>query len=112
MDLTFLDPRVRATAKLLHALSRDLRRIEQGIGPTADELAAAPSIIDWRMTYRFEPALTGSVHGHPNLADGPAVTSGLFYLDRAAGYARTMSRFYRLGPPIETSLLNGKEDVR
>lgn len=102
MPLTFSDPRVRLTARRIHALSADLRRIELGLGPTADELASAPVIEDWLLAYRIEPALVGTVIGHPELADGPITTSGIFLLDTELGFARSLSRYYNLGRPRES----------
>lgn len=97
MDLTFKNPRVRKTASLIHALSRDLRRIESGVGPSVEDLALAPRIEDWSLTYELGLALTGTVLGHPMLADGPVLTSSLYFMDPTAGYARTRSRYYVLG---------------
>ena len=99
MDFTFKDPRVLRTAKLLHRLSDDLKRIEAGQGPTTTQLSNAPRIDDWELGYRFDPALVGFVSQHPLLADGPTTTSSLYYLDMEAGYALTLSRFYVVGRP-------------
>ncbi|TAZ42070.1 DUF6634 family protein [Rhizobium ruizarguesonis] len=42
-------------------------------------------------------ALSGTVSGHPRVADGrEVITSQLFYLDEERGLARTMNRWYRL----------------
>lgn len=101
MSLTFNDPRVRETARRVHALSADLRRIHLGLSPTAEELAAAPVIEDWIMGYRIEPALVGKVVGHPELVDGPVTTSGIYLLDVEFGFARTLSRYYNLGRPAK-----------
>lgn len=97
MDLTFADARVRRTARLIHGLSADLRRIQLGLAPGGDELAEAPVIENWLIGYRLEPAIVGTVRNHPDLADGPVTTSSLFILDPGMGFARTMSRFYVLG---------------
>jgi hypothetical protein len=97
MDLTFKNPRVRETARLVHDLSADLRRMERGDGLTDEELARAPLLVDWSLAYRFELAMAGRVEGHPVLTDGPVTTSGLYLLDENGGFARTLSRFYRLG---------------
>lgn len=97
MDLTFDSLAVRRTAQLVHSLSKDLRRIESGIGLTIEDRIQAPRIEDWKVTYRLELALSGVVRGHPRLADGPVTTSGLFLLDEKNGYARTLSRYYILG---------------
>lgn len=74
--------------------------IDQLRAPSIRDIAAAPLIEDWTIGKRFEPALIGRVSGHSNIDTGqPVVSSGLYYLDPVAGYARTLSRWYRLGPP-------------
>jgi hypothetical protein len=42
----------------------------------------------------------GYVSGHPRLAPGPIVTSRLIALNRQDGWARTLSRWYRLFEPF------------
>lgn len=100
--MTFDDPGVREIARRIHSLSDHLRRLESGAGPTADELAAAPILTDWRLGQRQEPALVGFAIGHPRLGNRPVLTSPLYLLDRDRGYARTLSRLYRLGEPAPT----------
>jgi hypothetical protein len=111
MDFTFLDPRVRATARLIHSLSEDLRALQQGRDPTVEQLANAPTLVDWTLGTRIEPALIGKVIGHPHLANGPVQTSGLYYLDTKRGFARTLSRWYVLGVPshFELSISTSRE---
>lgn len=99
MILTFSNPSVRETARRIHALSADLRRIKLGLSPTMGELDSAPRLDDWYLGYRFEPALVGNLVGHPELADGPVTTSAVYVLDGELGFARTLSRFYNLGKP-------------
>ncbi len=49
---------------------------------------------------RMQPCLTGEVYGHPKLRTGArTVTSQLFVFAPLHRYARTLSRFYRLGHP-------------
>lgn len=98
-DFTFADSRIRSLSRLINALSADLLALQQGRFPTLDQLADAPVITEWALGYRPEPALVGRVSGHPRVADGPAVTSGLYYLDPDLGFARTLSRYYILGEP-------------
>jgi len=45
------------------------------------------------------PHLVGIVLGHPLLRDGEIWTSELLTYDPERGYARTLSRFYRLESP-------------
>jgi len=95
---TLDNPLVRETARRIHRLSDDLRAIEELRGPTLEEFLAAPVLEDWGIGTRIEPALFGTVTGHPDRPDGRVVTSGLFYLDDRIGIARTLSRWYRLRP--------------
>lgn len=97
MPFTFDDQKTVDTARLVHALSRDLRLIGQLRAPTIQDFVQAPLLEDWALTQRLEPALSGFVHGHPLRGDTNILTSGLYFLDPEAGYARTLSRFYRLG---------------
>ena len=96
MNMTFADAEVRRQARLVQRLAVDLERLRLSGAPSPDELALAPLIEDWRLVMRPEPALQGLINGHPNVS-GPAVTSGLFILDRERGFARTLSRYYQLG---------------
>lgn len=73
-----------------------------GIDPTQGELAAAPFLDGWEVVRdAFDyTILYGRVTGHPTLK-GPAIrTSPLLRLNLPAGWARTYSRFYRLGAPL------------
>lgn len=77
-------------------------RLTAGESPDERELAAAPLLTDWRRTLvpAVEPALVGRVGDHPVLHGARrVVTSRLLLLDADAGWARTLSRLYRLGPP-------------
>ncbi|WP_176223156.1 DUF6634 family protein [Aurantimonas sp. 22II-16-19i] len=83
--------------ELLHRLVADLERIRQGDAPSRRELSQAPILDDWSLGMRLQPCLTGTVHGHPLIARGHrSVTSELHVFAPHHGYARTMSRFYRL----------------
>ena len=70
--------------------------------PTAEELRTAPSLRDWAVVLGSSVRLTGTVRGHP---DGPTsgttgiVTSELLDVDPSLTWARTESRYYRLGKP-------------
>jgi hypothetical protein len=83
-------------------LAEDLAQLAKNGGPTPEQLAAAPLLHLWRGTARDSAALTGLVFGHPRLADNrPALTTELFAIDIDAGWARSWSRFYRLGQPLK-----------
>ncbi|MEH2562181.1 DUF6634 family protein [Bradyrhizobium sp. AZCC 2289] len=105
----FLDP-THATPDLgrrLRALADDCDRLERGRPVSPVVLQKAPLLTDWL------PALTpqgvqliGRVTGHPRLGDCAAVTTPLWFADPDGGWARSLSRFYRLGPPLD------REDLR
>lgn len=79
-----------------------LDQLTAGAMPDRHELAAAPRLDGWRRTLvpAIEPALVGRVADHPRLR-GPrqVVTSRLLAIDADGGWARTLSRYYRLGRP-------------
>ena len=79
-------------------------RLTAGTAPDLYELADAPVLSDWRRSLIpiVEPILMGTVEGHPRLSGRRRVaTSRLIALDPTAGWARTMSRWYRLAAPAE-----------
>jgi len=72
-------------------------------GPTADDLACAPHADLWRVMLidgTAAPVLWAKVTDHPDLGRDDVITSRLIGLDRSAGWARTVSRWYRLGRPF------------
>lgn len=72
-------------------------------GPTAEDLACAPHADLWRVMLiagTTAPVLWAKVTGHPDLGRDDVTTSRLIGLDRSAGWARTVSRWYRLGRPF------------
>jgi hypothetical protein len=82
----------------LTKLLRDIRDLRAGEMPRSTDLKAAPIIDRW--SYGFVPAccIAGSVRGHPVLGNLARVhTSGLILIDPECGWARTWSRYYRLG---------------
>jgi hypothetical protein len=102
VDLTLLSPDAMTpalTAKL-RSLADDLDRIATAAAPTAAELAKAPLLVDWSIVLTLNGlALTGFAAGHPMLGARAIVTSPLWVLDPKLCWARTLSRFYRLGVP-------------
>lgn len=71
-------------------------------GPFKADLAGAPRLDRWQpvIDRRQVLLLSGEVTGHPRLPDGPVITSRLLALDASAGWARTASRWYRLGQSL------------
>jgi hypothetical protein len=84
----------------LRRLADDMDRIRAGTGPTAEELAKAPLIVDWRFVLTpVGLSLAGFVAGHPLLGTRPARTSQLWVADGGGRWVRTLSRYYKLGIP-------------
>jgi hypothetical protein len=85
----------------LRRLADDLDRIAALTAPADEELAQAPLLVDWRLVLSLSGlSLTGFVAGHALLGSGYIVTSPLWVLDPDLRWARTLSRFYRLGLPM------------
>jgi hypothetical protein len=84
----------------LTTLLCDIRDLRTGEIPRSVHLRAAPTIDQW--SYGLVPArcIAGSVRGHPILGNRARVhTSELVLIDPENGWARTWSRYYRLGAP-------------
>lgn len=87
------------TANALEALAADLRLLAIGQIPNEEMLIEAPLIRNWGMAARPRPCLLGQMIGHPTVAlGGQGVTSELFAIDPHRRWARSLSRFYELGP--------------
>ncbi|MGE8131663.1 DUF6634 family protein [Methylobacterium sp. NPDC080182] len=91
-------PRLAKEAARYRRLAEDLEPIARGIHPDEMLLKDSPILYGWKFFFRPVPHLTGIVHGHPILSDGRmCYTSQLITLNPDRNYARTLSRFYRLG---------------
>jgi hypothetical protein len=86
-----------AEADRLETLAGDMRVIANGDGPTSTDLADAPLLDRWSILERPVLSLVGIGAGHPRLPDGPIYTSDVWVLSEEQRWARTLSRFYRLG---------------
>jgi hypothetical protein len=87
-------------------LTADLMAIRHSRGPTTSDLEVAPILDNWERGTRPASCLIGNVFGHP-MRPGmgrPVATSDLWVLAPDKGWARTMSRWYRLGRPREAGL--------
>lgn len=69
-------------------------------GPTDEELTNAPIINHYRLETIGQSVqqIYGKVQGHPTIDDPYVTTTPLFGFAPDAGWARTRSRWYRLGP--------------
>ncbi|WP_374312862.1 DUF6634 family protein [Dongia sp.] len=90
-----------AEIRTLEALLADLKRIAAGQAPTAADLADAPLLVGWRMAIRSAPCLKGTSVGHPLLGMSEITTSQVWAGDHAARWARTYSRWYKLGASLQ-----------
>lgn len=86
----------------LERLLSDFRDLRRGGMPAQAILDAAPLLDTWSFATSPAPCLVGLSFGHPVLEGSarPICTSPLWILAPEAGWARTHSRYYRLGRPI------------
>jgi hypothetical protein len=83
----------------LTSLLMDFNRVEVGDFPKPEELERAPLLNDYLLGARPLPCLVGCVTGHPKVGPGPVATSDVWMIAEELGWARTLSRLYRLGRP-------------
>jgi hypothetical protein len=97
----------------LQAAWADRARILKGWRPGEQDLAGAPLLSRWyiaRHPHGGELALCGDVAAHPRLGTQDITTSPLLVIcadDEGYGWARTWSRFYRLGDTGDPSFVPG-----
>jgi hypothetical protein len=91
----------------LEALAEDLRRLSDGRGPSAEELARAPLLLNYAVAFRAAPCLEGLAIGHPRLGNTDVITTQLWAYCPERNFARTLSRFYRLDSPRAPRCDNG-----
>lgn len=67
--------------------------------PDEQELDNSPAITNWTLSTRRAPCLAGFILEHPLLGSmvPNGLTSEVWLIDLDRKYARTFSRFYRLG---------------
>jgi hypothetical protein len=87
------------TADRLERLAANLRAIHAGAGPTEGDLANAPVIENWATEFVPAKVLFGRVASTlPGKYLGFCSTD-LWVLAEPRGWALTLERWYRLGPP-------------
>jgi hypothetical protein len=97
VDLDDLADQARSLADAFDRLIADGRQ-------TLADLADAPSLDCWSPTTRQTPALFGLASGHPRIGNNRAtLTSKVFAIDPDRRWARTRSRWYRLGDALPSS---------
>lgn len=81
----------------LRAMCDDVDAVLAGLPPTERLLARAPLLTGWEAAPYEAICLIGQVSGHPLIDDGPLRSSQVYMIDPDQRWARTISRFYRLG---------------
>ena len=81
------------------ALLADLKRFADKQFPTSQELEEAPLIDNYKIDIVARPVLIGHAYNHPRLGTASIHTTELWAIAPTLGWARTWSRFYRLGFP-------------
>jgi hypothetical protein len=91
-------PELADLTKTLRDLASALDELAT-LGP--DGIEATVSVSEWVLAKRAVPVLIGRMTGHPSIKDGNiGATTEIFYIDTAAGLARSFNRWYRLGPGV------------
>ena len=92
----------------LAALVADMESIRRGVPPQVMAGDDAVVLDRWVLAMRTVPCLAGLSTGHPELVGENRLisTSELWLLSKDRSWARTLSRWYRLGRPAERSGLN------
>ena len=102
-------PELLDLAERLEALAADLRAVAAGTSPSAGDLSSAPLLDAWRVVdWPIAKCLVGTTTGHPRLRGRLMRTSDVWALNVEEGWARTLSRFYRLGRPAEGAPSDGE----
>jgi hypothetical protein len=97
-------PQLGPEIERLRSLVQALDDVRHGRHPDGVALASCPRLHDWKVVRRPDSCLAGIMFDHPRIRDGrPGLTTGLWVLAPALGYARTVSRTYALGRPAPGS---------
>lgn len=90
-------------AKRLDQLKHDFEMAAYGSVPKDDALQNFPFMDNWGFAYFAAPCLSGYVTGHPVLEgkDRHITTSQVWMMSKDGQWARTQSRWYRLGRRAE-----------
>lgn len=93
-------------AERMSALAADLAVLAEksALNPTDALFPQSPPVLEfWDLGFRGSRCLTGLSSGHPILyGDRRIVTSDLIAFSEELGWARTLSRWYRLGQRAPT----------
>jgi hypothetical protein len=85
----------------VNSLLADMERILEGHAPEEVPCADPPILDQWNLNNRPAPCLVGLSTGHPKLpgTNREIVTSEVWLMSDDMAWARTLSRWYRLGRP-------------
>jgi hypothetical protein len=98
-----IDPLCRELEKL----TCDLRSLSQGSQPSEQDLQACPFLDRWSFGFLPAPCLLGAIPQHPMFGTCPHIhTSELVLIDPQKRWARTWSKFYRLGRQLVPEIGN------
>ncbi|MEH2560106.1 hypothetical protein V1286_007635 [Bradyrhizobium algeriense] len=91
----------------LEKLTCDLRTLSQGSRPSEQDLQACPLLDRWSFGFLPAPCLLGAISHHPIFGARPHIhTSELVLIDPDKRWARTWSKFYRLGKQVVPEIEN------
>ena len=95
------DTQFRRELERLAGLVADMEAIGNGVPPEVLSADEAPLLDRWVLGQRLIPCLFGASTGHPRLPGENRVigTSDLWLMADDGSWARTLSRWYRLGRP-------------
>lgn len=98
---TSIDELLDAEYARLSRLASDINRLRRGENPEAVAPDPSPLLNYWILGRRPVPCLVGLSTGHPRLPgeNRPIGTSDLWLISEDRSWARTLSRWYRLGRP-------------
>jgi hypothetical protein len=99
------DPMFGFEMDRVKSLAADMGRIHRGVAPEEVADGNIPILDRWVLGRQTVPCLMGFSTGHPELpGQGRLITtSDLWLLSEDMGWARTLSRWYRLGRPGDLS---------
>jgi hypothetical protein len=88
----------RDLAEKFQGLAADLAGIANGEAPAPSDLLGAPVLQAWTEVPYAASRLSGQGRGHPRLGDPRNLTTSMaVVVNEQEGWARTLSRYYRLG---------------
>lgn len=102
------DSRIEAETARVKRLADEMDRILAGALPGAVASEEPPLLNRWILGNALMPCLAGLSTGHPTLTgvNRPIATSQVLLMSDDMTWARTRSRWYRLGRPAERAGLD------